>query len=179
LRAVAKERRLQVGMATLNVWVGELGDPCRIEQKHKWFVHVLHCDGTIVKWCKERYVNIPTTCGHAEFEVPPGSYMVCATWSPADASKDEPTSLGNHITHVAPVRLNCGDHACVTLFTPTLHFCGVWWLKALEGHRLTLNITDETLGAVRNLVERIPADELTKNMMAIKEMQPRPPGKKG
>ena len=30
--------------AKLNIWVTEVGDPCRIDMKHQWFVHVLHCE---------------------------------------------------------------------------------------------------------------------------------------
>jgi hypothetical protein len=30
------------------------------------------------------------------------------------------------------VRANCGDHACVTLFDPSLHLCGTWLGAAIN-----------------------------------------------
>ena len=32
------------------------------------------------------------------------------------------------------VRVNCGDHACVTLFPPTLHHCRTWFEHAMQVH---------------------------------------------
>lgn len=46
-------------------------------------VHILHCNGEILKWCGKKYANLPTQCGHLEVEIPPGCYMVVATWRQA------------------------------------------------------------------------------------------------
>ena len=159
-----------MSVARLNVWVTAVGDPCKIDNEHQWFVHVLHCNGDILEWCGRRYSNIQTECAHAEFEIPPGCYMVCATWSPAPPATT-PTSLGNHISHLSVVRVNCGDHACVTLFPPTFHWCGIWWLVALRDH-LELQTIDADAGrrameAVETLLRDVPIDPYTERMLAI------------
>lgn len=123
-----------MGTATLNVWVTEVGDPCKIDLKHQWYVHVLTCDGELLTWCGNGgdpapYTNIQTRCGHVEVPVPPGQYLVMATWSPGVGDAHQ---LGNHLTHLQVVRVGCGDHACVTLFPPTAHFCGTWFQIALR-----------------------------------------------
>lgn len=41
--------------ANLNVWITGFGDPCHIEDKETWFVHVLDCEGRVVEWCNKRY----------------------------------------------------------------------------------------------------------------------------
>ena len=151
--------------AKLNIWVTEVGDPCRIDMKHQWYVHVLHCEGDLLNWCDKVYTNLKTKCGHLEIDVPPGCYMVCATWSPAPLGQASPTSLGNHISHLAAVRANCGDHVCVTLFPPTFHWCGIWWLIALKEtiqlKRLPKGADDaarNAVGAVEALLKFIPPD---------------------
>jgi hypothetical protein len=157
--------------ARLDVWVTAVGDACRIDDERPWFVHVLHCDGSILEWCGRRYSNVETKCGHVEIEVPPGCYMVCATWSPApdDAT---PRSLGNHISHVVAVRANCGDHVCVTLFPPTFHFCGIWWIVALRDH-VQMGLVDQDVAAgaieaverVLEATEGVEADPMTKTLL--------------
>jgi hypothetical protein len=148
--------------ARMNVWVTEVGDPCKIDLKHQWYVHVLTCDGELLRWCRDGrepmpYTNIETRCGHAEFDVPPGQYLVMATWSP---SAGDPHQLGNHLTHLQVVRVNCGDHACVTLFPPTAHFCGTWFQIAL-GTLVRLgdvdrDLADRAIGAIGEVLQRLP-----------------------
>lgn len=160
--------------ARLNVWVTAVGEPCKIDMAYQWFVHVLHCNGEILDWCGKKFVNMPTKCGHLEVEIPPGCYLVCATWSPAPAGASVPTSLGNHISHLSIVRANCGDHVCVTLFPPTFHFCGVWWVIAAKSLLGQNALPKEAAEAAKNAVDSmeklqrvLPADELTKRMMRI------------
>lgn len=165
-----RRERGYMSIARMNVWVTRVGDPCKIDMEHQWFVHVLHCDGKILDWCNRRYTNIRTQCGHVEFSVPPGQYMVCATMSPAQAT-ESPTSLGNHISHLALARVNCGDHACVTLFPPTFHWCGVWWIRALEVH-VEMGAVDRdqagaAMDAVRGLLGQVPVDPFTEAMDEI------------
>ena len=166
--------------AKLNIWVTEVGDPCRIDMKHQWFVHVLHCEGDLLNWCDKVYTNLRTKCGHLEIDVPPGCYMVCATWSPAPLGQASPTSLGNHISHLAAVRANCCDHVCVTLFPPTFHWCGIWWLIALKEtiqlKRLPKGADDaarNAVGAVEALLKFIPPDEFTQRMLQINKNPPK------
>ena len=163
--------------ARLNVWITSVGNPCEIDMEHQWFVHVLHCDGRILRWCGRTYTNIRTKCGHVEFPIPPGCYTVVATWSPAPPG-DNPTSLGNHISHLSVVRANCGDHVCVTLFPPTFHWCGIWWLRALTQH-MELGTIDREAGgraveAVQAVLEKVPMDEFTKAMEEIESQRGQP-----
>lgn len=166
--------------AKLNVWVTAVGDPCKIDMQHQWYVHVLHCDGKILNWCERVYTNLKTKCGHLEIEIPPGCYMVCATWSPAPVGVPTPTSLGNHISHLVTVRANCGDHVCATLFPPTFHWCGIWWLVALQEHIATNRLpaaanepARAAVKAVEALLKHIPPDTLTQNMAEIAKNRPK------
>lgn len=163
--------------ATVNVWVTGIGDPCHIDTEHQWFVHVLDCDGRVLRWCgpgdesrPRPFMNIKTKCGHVEFEVPPGCYTVCATWSPGTDSEH----LGNHLTHLAVIRVNCGDHACVTLFPPTLHHCRTWFERALEVHAQAGALEPDLVGRARQAIgealEKVPADPFTD---AMQEIEPR------
>ena len=168
--------------AKLNVWVTAVGEPCKIDEKHQWYVHILHCNGELLRWCDKIYVNLKTKCGQLEEEVPPGCYMVVATWSPARGGSTVPTSLGNHISHLASVRVNCGDHACVTLFPPTFHFCGIWWITALR-HHVNAGAVDKQLGenaveAVNAVLEKTPRhDPFLENLLKIEELQTVPEGR--
>jgi hypothetical protein len=153
--------------ARLNVWITQVGDPCKIDLEHRWFVHVLQCDGSLLRWCREGreddYTNIPTECGHVEFDVPPGEYLVMATWS---VGSGEPHQLGNHLTHIEVVRVNCGDHACVTLFPPTAHFCGTWFQIAVRT-LMQLGDVNPELGqraveAIEEVVQALPEDPLSR-----------------
>jgi len=166
--------------ARLNVWVTAVGDPCKIDMVHQWYVHILHCEGDLLNWCDKIYTNLPTKCGHLEIEIPPGCYMVCATWSPAPVGQASPTSLGNHISHLVSIRANCGDHVCATLFPPTFHWCGIWWLIALRESvalrrlpREAAEAANTAVQAVEALLQHIPADEFTKNMLKINEEKPK------
>ena len=157
--------------SNLDVWVSEVGNPCKIDMNYQWFVHVLNCDGSVLDWCDRRYTNIETTCGHVELEIPPGQYMVCATWSPG-APSPHPFSLGNHISHLQVVRANCADHICVTLFPPTFHWCGIWWLRALADHAelgtINRERVDQAMEAVRAVLDEVPMDPFTEAMQQIR-----------
>ena len=178
-----------MGTARLNVWVTAIGEACRMEEifeyrgrPSKSYVHILHCDGTILEWCGRKYRDLPTECGHLEVEVPPGCYMVCATVDAVESPErptetvEKPETLGNHISHMAVVRVNCGDHACVTLFQPTLPHCGIWWLTALKQHVAAgdLKVDKGAIAAVEALVRSLPQDPLTRNMMALAPKTSRP-----
>lgn len=153
--------------ARLNVWVTALGQPCRIDQAHQWYVHVLHCNGEILTWCGQKFTNILTRCGHAEIDVPPGCYVVCATWSPGTSAE----SLGNHLTHNSIVNVRCGDHACVNLFSPTLHNCGTWFTQgvrdAIQLGRVDQAVAIRAVDAVQALLAQVPQDPFTANTKAL------------
>jgi hypothetical protein len=173
-----------MGTATLDVWVTRVGDPCRIDMEHQWYVHVLHCDGSLLEWCDREYTNIETKCGHVEIEVPPGAYTVVATWSPG--TPHNPHALGNHLTHMQVVRVNCDDHECVTLFPPTVHFCGFWFIVAaqvlLRAKMVEPGAARAAIEAVEAFVGTIEADpftEATKRLAAVPEQQPKTRRTKG
>lgn len=166
--------------AMLNVWITNFGDPCHIIAEHPpehWYVHVVDCEGRVLNWCGRNYRNILAKCGHAEIEVPPGCYTVFASHT-ATASG---TSFGNRLTHVQIVRVNCGDHACVTLFSPTLWFCGNWFTSAvqmyipkLEKAGVDKQIAANAINAVQKLLEKIPIDPYTAALQVFQREEGKP-----
>jgi hypothetical protein len=77
-------------------------------------------------WCGKTYTFLKAKCGLLEIEIPPGCYTVFASMGAGIPP------FGNQLTHVQVVRANCGDHVCVTLFSPTGHYCGTWFASALQ-----------------------------------------------
>ena len=72
------------------------------------------------------------------------------------------------------VRVNCGDHACVTLFSPDMWMCGTWFRAAVEQHAEGLRragVAAETakgaITAVDRLLEELPTTEFTKNVQEL------------
>jgi hypothetical protein len=151
----------------MNIWITGFGDACHIEDKERWFVHILDCEGKPLTWCGTTYTFLEAKCGHLEVSVPPGCYTVFAGHSPQGAGIPP---FGNRLTHVAVVRINCGDHACVTLFSPSLWYCGTWFAHAVQTQMAGLqeaNIDRKTataaVEAVRALLEKLPIDQFTEN----------------
>jgi hypothetical protein len=160
--------------ANLNVWITNVGDPCHITDK-EYFVHVFDCEGKVLEWCGEKYSFIPAKCGHATIEIPPGCYAVFAGQDPQGVGIPP---FGNWLTHVAVVRANCGDHVCVTLFAPSLHFCGSWFgnavLAQLAGLRAVDIDPELAMAAVRGvqaLLDKITVDPFTAN--TLRALQPK------
>ena len=55
------------------------------------------------------------------------------TWSWTPGHQDPVTRISwETLTHIQVVRVNWGDHACVTLFSPTARFCGTWFEIAIN-----------------------------------------------
>jgi hypothetical protein len=166
--------------ATLNVWITNFGDPCHIVDKDEWFVHITDCNGKVLEWCGKKYSFIPARCGHAEIpNVPPGCYTVFAGHSAAGAGVPP---FGNRLTHVQVVRVDCGDHVCVTLFSPSLWYCGTWFAHAVETQTAGLQrafhvnpeIATAAVRAVRALLDKLPVDPYTANAREFETMPPRP-----
>jgi hypothetical protein len=106
-----------MGLATLNVWVHDQADPCKINDGF-WYVTVTHCNGNVVEWCGQTYRGEDAKCGHAEFALPPGCYVVRGFqvfWLP---NKPVPFIWFN-FTERAFVVVNCDERACVHLLTAT------------------------------------------------------------
>lgn len=117
-----------MGMATLNVWVSGLDDPCSIDNR-TWYITIYNCDGDVLEWCGRRFVVMRAPCGHLEVEVPPGCYYLRAVWS---FSIGQGVIYVNHLTDAAIVQACCDQTVCVTLFNPSIHRCGVIFLRALQ-----------------------------------------------
>jgi len=154
--------------ARLNVWITRIGDPCHIDDKHQWFVHVVDCEGRPVTWCDRSYRDVPAKCGHVEIEIPPGCYTVFASLNPK--GKGIPP-FGNQLTHVQIVRANCGDHVCVTLFSPSQHYCGTWFAYAVRQNLTGLveagvdrQVATAAIEAVERLVAQTPIDTFSANL---------------
>jgi hypothetical protein len=157
--------------ATLNVWITAFGDPCHIvkeQPRETWYVHVLDCSGQPLEWCGRKYINIITRCGHAELELPPGCYAVLASHT---FVQNPANGFGNRLTHVGVVRVNCGDHACVTLFSPSAWFCGTWFAQAIQGYAQvgaldpgTVQRAEEAIGAV---LRQLPVDPFSEATLAL------------
>lgn len=43
-----------MGLATLNVWVHDKVDPCKISDDF-WLITVTYCNGNVVEWCGHTY----------------------------------------------------------------------------------------------------------------------------
>ena len=160
--------------AFLCVWATRVAKPCEIEDEKTLFVYVLKCDGKPLVHCGKKYVAMPTKCGYVEFEIPPGCYIVGAVENPNGIAP-----LGNHLTHIQIVRVNCGDRVCVTLFNPAAHFCGHWFLSAVRHHLEAAGnaVPAETARAIRNalqpleaLVKALPEDEVTRALKGVEEI---------
>lgn len=77
--------------------------------------------------------------------------------------------------------MNCGDHACVTLFSPSLWFCGSWFGNALRAQRKGLikagvkaEATTAAADAIDAVLKHLKPDTFTQNMEQLKEEPPDP-----
>lgn len=165
--------------ATLNVWITNFGDACHIVDRDQWFVHITDCNGNVLKWCGRTFSFIPAECGHVEIEIPPGCYTVFAGHSPQGAGIQP---FGNRLTHVQVVRANCGDHVCVTLFSPSIWHCGAWFaaavetqMEGLQGAGIDAELARQTVTVVRRFTDALLHDVYAQNtLFAFKDD---PPGK--
>jgi len=102
-----------MGIAALNVWVHDPLDLCRISDE-VWSVAVTYCNGNPVEWCGHTYSSEPAKCGHAEFQLPPGCYIVRA-YQFFQLNK----LLLFRFSERAIAIVNCDDLGCVHLYNPT------------------------------------------------------------
>jgi|SRR5580700_2752711 hypothetical protein len=103
-----------MGLATMNVWIHDKVDPCKIAEGLFWYVTVTYCNGNLVEWCDHKYFE-PANCGHAEFELPPGCYVVRGAQVFILINRPPLITLTDH----AFVVVGCDERACVHLYTPT------------------------------------------------------------
>jgi hypothetical protein len=169
-----------MSLATLNVWITAIGDPCHIGDNINWFVHIVDCEGKPLTWCGRSYRDLPAKCGHLEVEIPPGCYVVFAS---EDRQGQGFGEFGNQLTHVQIVRARCGDHVCVTLFSPSAHLCGAWFggavlrlFDALGNVGVDPKVVTAVLNGVRALVPALPAKGFDTNLAAFLPLRDRDAG---
>jgi hypothetical protein len=103
-----------MGLAILNGWVHDKRDRCKISDEF-WFAAVTHCNGSLVKWCGHTCGGEGAKCGHVEFQLPLGCYIIRAfQWNP-----HQPIPVFYFSNH-AIVVIGCDQVACVHLFNPTI-----------------------------------------------------------
>ena len=142
-----------MGMARLNVWVSDRDDPCAISDR-TWFITIYDCDGRVLTWCRRRYLVMPARCGHLEVEVPPGCYRISAVWG---FGPTERGLWGNHFTDSAIVQARCDETVCVRLFNPSIHRCGLIFLRAVQDLVKQKDIPGRVAKGVQAAVEELVA----------------------
>jgi len=133
-----------MGFARLNVWVHDIQDPCRISDA-TWRVNVTDCQNRVLSYCGRQYANIPARCGHVEFTLPPGCYIV---WAALSVAILPPFLYANYITHFAFAHVDCDEDGCVHLYAPSYKKC---WRAFLLATRLIA----EQKGFPADLVKQI------------------------
>ena len=106
-----------MGLATLNVWIHDQQDPCRISDL-PWRVFVTYCNGNPVEWCGHTYSIEEAKCGHAEFQLPPGCYFVgditalngSSRASPQFSSLSSPPSVPSLLSAASRLRASLRNH---------------------------------------------------------------------
>ena len=114
-----------MGMARLNIWITDLGHPCKMAQRD-WVVAIAGCAGKVLEWCGRTYDSVPAPCGHVDLEVPPGCYVIRAS---AHTWWSEGLLIGNWATDRAVVQACCDERHCVTLYAPSVMAC---WVPLFE-----------------------------------------------
>jgi hypothetical protein len=167
--------------AKLNVWITNRADACHIDDQHQYYVHITDCHGKPLVWCNDKkpYTFLPAKCGHLEVEIPPGCYTVFASQSSEPPKDPAFQPFGNFLTHVQVVRANCGDHVCVTLFAPGMHYCGTWFQEALEAHaeifrinNINADVVAKTKLAINDLLNTLQPEPYNLNVMDLIKQGP-------
>ncbi len=144
-----------MGLATLNIWVSGIDDPCGVDNR-TWYVTIYNCDGTVLEWCGKRYVVMPALCGHLSVDVPPGCYYIKAVWGYVVVQPGL-VYRANHFTDAAIVTACCESHTCVKLFNPSLHRCGYIYVKALQDFAAQGQIGDADVQQAQVAVDAVNA----------------------
>jgi hypothetical protein len=146
-----------------------MSDGCHLDDRPDWFVHITDCEGRPLIFCGEPKTFLRAKCGHLEVAIPPGCYTVFASRTEHVQPPWEP--FGNHLTHVQVVRVNCGDHVCVTLFQPSGHYCGTWFASGvrvnfpvLERAKIDMKLAQATVAAVEKFIAKTKPDPYTENV---------------
>ena len=147
-----------MGLATLNVWIHDNQDPCRISDQ-VWWVAVTYCNGNPVEWCGHTYSFEEAKCGHVELRLPPGCYIVSGFQFVLLKTPGIPLLLF-HFTEHAIAIVNCDELGCVHLYNPTDRQRIGWpWtdLRFLaEAKRLPADNVEKFVAAGDELLKDIP-----------------------
>jgi len=147
-----------MGMARLNIWITDLGHPCKMAQRD-WVVAIAGCDGKVLQWCGKTYDSVPAPCGHVDLEVPPGCYVIRAS---AHTWWSEGLLIGNWATDRAVVQACCDEHHCVTLYAPSVMACWVPLFEiVLPAMAANGKLSREALQALRMVNEAIAKQPAT------------------
>lgn len=88
-------------------------------------------------------IGVAAPNGYASIDLPPGRYLVTATYGGIYVNFDSNETL---------VNVGCGERACVTVIPRSLHFC-IWWLyTALELIRAQPELAPAVAGDVEEAV---------------------------
>lgn len=129
-------------LSKVNFFVSKMHESCKVDER-KWYITIFNCDGSLLEFCTKDYIVIEADCGHATVDLPPGKYMAVGVWGYWVGPDGQ--FWGNHLTHKAIFQVPCGGHACVWLYNPSTHECGVIWDRALQGMRTNLDQAEQDL----------------------------------
>lgn len=131
-------------LSKVNFFVSKMHESCKVS-KRDWYITIFHPDGSLLELCNKQYLVVKADCGHATLKLPPGKYMAVAVWG--FWRGPDGTYWGNHFTHKSIFQVCCGEHACVWLYNPSVHECGIIWDRALGGMRGNLDRAEADLVA--------------------------------
>jgi len=148
-----------MGLGTLNVWIHDKVDPCKISDE-TWFLTVTYCNGIQVEWCGTTYAWMEAKCGHLEIELPPGCYVVFASQFVFVPDLPPPFKWILINSHFGLVMVECDQIACVHLYNPTYRQIirppgdAVWAL--VEKQEVPREAAERLTGAVNAVLEHVP-----------------------
>jgi len=147
-----------MGMATLNIWISGIDDPCTISDR-TWYVTIYECNGNVLQWCGKKYVCLPAKCGHLEVDVPPGCYYIKAVWGYTVVKPGE-IYRANHFTDPAIVHAGCDVTTCVKIFAPKEHRCGLIFVLAIKDlvkqKVIKPQLANQAIRAINDILEQLP-----------------------
>jgi hypothetical protein len=156
-----------MGLAKLNVWVHDQLDPCKISDM-PWNISVTYCNGNAVEWCGQKYSNVQAPCGHAEFTLPPGCYIVRG-FTFVLVGK---LFLFLFTEHAIAI-VNCDQEACVHLYIPTFRSWPGGSAGAIrylaQREKLPQDKVDQFLAAADALVQVLPETALDRAFTKLLE----------
>jgi len=131
-------------LSEVNFFISKMHESCKVSERD-WYITIFNCDGSLLEFCTRDFIVIKASCGHATIKLPPGKYMAVAVWGYWQGPDGK--YWGNHFTHKSIFQVCCGQHACVWLYNPSVHECGIIYDRALQGMHGNLNQAEANLQA--------------------------------